>query len=154
MLLKTVMDISSSTLRTLSMLALLVGIDYVCVLAAILADLRSGVLKARRTDTPRTSRGLRHTVEKAARYYVTLFAMSVIDALVLASAFYLRAVGAWEIPPFPLFTTLGSAGLCAIELKSIYENSREKGDYDLVARTLRRMLSDADFRSRLLEMLK
>ncbi|MDE7461245.1 MAG: hypothetical protein K2M85_09255 [Paramuribaculum sp.] len=145
---------SSSTLRTLSLLALLVGIDYVCVLAALLADLRSGVLKARRTDTPRTSRGLRRTVEKAARYYVTLFAMSVIDALALASAFYLRAVVGWEFPPFPLFTTLGAAGLCGIELKSVYENSREKGDYDTVARTLRRMLTDADFRSRLLDMLR
>ena len=119
-----------------------------------MADLRSGLLKAQRSNTPKTSRGLRRTVEKAARYYVTLFAMSIIDALIVASAFYLRAVGGWGLPPFPLFTTLGAAGLCGIELKSVYENSREKGDYDLVARALKRMLSDKDFRARLLDMLK
>lgn len=133
---------------------MLVAIDYVCVLAALMADLRSGLLKAQRANTPKTSRGLRRTVEKAARYYVTLFAMSIIDALIVASAFYLRAVGGWGLPPFPLFTTLGAAGLCGIELKSVYENSREKGDYDLVARALKRMLSDKDFRARLLDMLK
>ncbi len=148
------LTISPSTLRTLSLLALLIGIDYVCVLAALLADLRSGVLKARRADKPRTSRGLRHTVEKAARYYVTLFAMSVIDALTLASAFYLRAVAGWEFPPFPLFTTLGAIGLCGIELKSIYENSREKGDYDTAARAMRRILADPALRAKLLSLLK
>ncbi len=140
-------------LRQGAMLLALIAIDYTGVLAAILADLRSGLLKARRRGEKRTSRGLRRTVEKASRYYVTLFAMTVIDAMTIASLAYLRAVGAWSLPLFPLFTTIGAVGLCVIELKSIYENSQEKGDYDMISRALRRMIADPDFRKSLTALL-
>lgn len=66
----------------MGLIAALVAIDYVCVLLAVLADLRSGILKARRQGVKRTSRGLRRSVEKAGRYYVMLFAMTLIDAMV------------------------------------------------------------------------
>ncbi len=41
----------------MGLIAALVAVDYVCVLLAVLADLRSGILKARRQGVKRTSRG-------------------------------------------------------------------------------------------------
>lgn len=137
-----------------ALLPALVGVEYVCVVAAVLADLRSGVLKARRLGEAVTSGGYRRTVEKASRYFITLIGMTLIDVMLLAAVVYLRAVAGWGIPPFPLFTTVGAAGLGMIELKSIYENSRERGDYDMIVRALRRMIADEKFRKALSELLK
>lgn len=140
-------------LRQGAMLLALIVIDYTGVLAAILADLRSGLLKARRRGEKRTSRGLRRTVEKASRYFVTLFAMTVIDAMAIASLAYLSAIGAWSLPLFPLFTTVGAVGLCVIELKSIYENSQEKGDYDMIRRMVEKIIGNPDLRKQVTDLL-
>lgn len=145
--------INPDTMRQGALLVGLLAVDYAGVLAAILADLRSGVLKARRKGERRTSSGFRRTVEKASRYYVTLFAMTVIDLLVISAVTYLRVVGGWSLPPFPLFTTIGAVGLSCIELKSIYENSQEKGDYDTIRRALTRMMTDREFRAALDKLL-
>lgn len=145
--------INPDTMRQGALLMGLLAVDYAGVLAAILADLRSGVLKARRKGERRTSNGFRRTVEKASRYYVTLFAMTVIDVLVIASVAYLHMVGGWSLPPFPIFTTMGALGLSCIELKSIYENSQEKGDYDIIRRALTRMMTDSEFRAALDKLL-
>lgn len=124
----------------------LVALDYVSVLIAVLADMRSGILKAKRTGETRTSRGYRRTVEKASRYYITLIAMTVIDSMTVSSLIFLSMTGNTTIPPMPLFTTIGAIGLCLIELKSIYENSQVKGDYDSVLKWLQKAFKDPKIR--------
>lgn len=133
-------------------IAALVAVDYVCVLLAVLADLRSGVLKSRRQGVRRTSRGLRRSVEKAGRYYVMLFAMTLIDAMVCGALLFVAAADGPSLPPLPVFSTLGAIGLAMIELKSIYENAHEKDDYDRIIGQLRKLLDDPAVIKRLLEL--
>lgn len=119
----------------------------------MLADLRSGLLKARRQGVRRTSGGLRRSVEKAGRYYIMLFAMTLIDAMVCGALLFLEAADGPSLPPLPLFTTLGAVGLALIELKSIYENSHEKDDYDRIIGQLRKLLDDPAVVKRLLDLV-
>ena len=72
--------LSPATLKTLIWLVVMILVDYAAVITAIMIDFRSGVLRARRRGIPRTSKGYRRSVDKAARYLVTLLASSAIDA--------------------------------------------------------------------------
>lgn len=103
-------------------------IDYFCVLLAVIADLISGVRKAKARGEKCTSSGLRRTVDKIGRYYLALFSMTIIDVLLMASLLYLEDAGVTLIPVFPYMTSFGAMSLVLIEVKSICERSDEKGD--------------------------
>ncbi len=107
---------------------ILLLVDYLGVLCAILADLVSGIRKARRRGERCTSSGLRRTVDKIVRYYVALFSMTVIDVMLIVALSYLRDGGVSLVPVFPYLSTLGSLALASIEVKSIFESSDDKGD--------------------------
>ncbi len=134
--------------------AALLAADYAGVLAAILADLRSGIAKAKRNGEKRTSKGYRATVDKAGRYYLTLFAMTAIDCMIIAAAVFLRAFSGWNIPPFPLFTTAGAVGLAVIELKSIMENTRSGDSLKEAADLLKSLLKNPEVRKAAEDILK
>ncbi len=121
---------------------LTLAVEYASVLGAILVDLRSGTLKARRNGQRRTSSGYRRTVEKASRYYITLFALSVLDAMWIIVALALRGITGWSVPAFPFFTTLGAIGLVLIEIHSVVENSQSRDDITDMARTVTGLLDD------------
>ena len=105
----------------------LMFLEYLLVLIAVLADLVSGVRKARKMGLARRSKAFRRTVDKLARYYNALFALSIVDAMQLLAIAYLRAVESLDsLPLFPLFTLLGAIGIALIELKSIFEKAEVK----------------------------
>ncbi|MEG0011156.1 MAG: hypothetical protein RR706_03210 [Muribaculaceae bacterium] len=107
-------------------LALVLG-EYVMVLFAVIADLISGVRKAKLRGEARQSKALRRTVDKIVRYYNALFALTIIDAMQIAGVLYLRIVeGYISLPTLPIFTLLGSLGVAFIEVKSIYEKAEDK----------------------------
>lgn len=117
--------------------------EYLLVLFAILADLVSGLRKARKRGEARRSKALRCTVEKAATYYNALAALTIIDAMQIAAVIYLRAACGYEnIPLFPILTLLGAIGIAIIEVKSIYEKADEKEqkNFDDAAETILRYL--------------
>lgn len=99
---------------------------YVAVLLLIGADLWSGVRKARRRHELRTSKGYRQTVQKIARYYNMLMALSVMDAMQMGGVWYLNTFYAHAIPLLPVVTLLGAVGIGCIEIKSIYEKAEQK----------------------------
>lgn len=134
--------LSDETLRVLLWAVLTLAVEYASVLVAILVDLRSGTLKARRNGQRRTSSGYRRTVEKASRYYITLFALSVLDAMWIIVALALRGITGWSVPAFPFFTTLGAIGLVLIEIHSVVENSQRRDDITDMARTVTGLLDD------------
>ncbi len=103
-----------------------VVIEYLLVLAATLGDMASGIRKARRRVEPTRSRALRRTIDKLARYYNVLAILTVVDAMQITAAFYLRLVEGYDMPTIPLFTLIGSLGMAFIEVKSIFENGSEK----------------------------
>lgn len=101
--------------------------EYLLVLCAVLADLASGLRKARRRGEARRSKALRRTVEKLATYYNALMALTIIDAMQMAAVLYLRvACGYADLPLLPAMTLFGSIGIAIIEVKSIYEKADEK----------------------------
>lgn len=144
---------SPAAVQSVLLVMILSAIDYCAVFLAVLIDLRSGTLRARREGVPRTSRGYRRTVEKLSGYFVTMLALSVIDALLVLSALLLRVTAGYELPLFPLMTTLGAVGLTLIELKSVMENTRRKSDIMSAARSLSDMLGSKEVRG-LVEELK
>ena len=125
---------------------LLVIIDYFCVLIAVLADLVSGLRKAKSRGEKCTSSGLRRSVDKIGRYYLALFSMSIIDVLIFASLHCLMESGIDLMPCFPYMTTLGAISLTLIEVKSICERSDEKGDLRMTVTRLLELLTRLNLR--------
>lgn len=148
-----VIALSPELVGELLWVAAMLLIDYAAVVAAILIDLRSGVLKARREGKRLTSRGYRRTVEKASRYLVTLLSLTVVDSVVIVAAMLFRATMGWSVPVFPLFSTLGAIALALIEGKSVMENTQRKADFAEAADKAADLLTMDELR-RLIEALK
>lgn len=108
---------------------------YIEVFIMILADLWSGTRKAKQRGEVRSSYMYKKTIDKIARYYNALIALTVIDAMQMGGVWYLDGYYSWSIPIFPVVTLLGALGISLVELKSIYEKADEKvkGDYKEVA---------------------
>lgn len=115
---------------------------YVFVFIAILADLWSGVRKAKKLEIARTSYGFRQTVQKLARYYNALLALTVIDCMQIASVWYLDTYYSYNIPIIPIVTIFGAIGIALIEVKSIFEKAEDKAkkQYSDVGKLLEQMI--------------
>ena len=99
---------------------------YIELFVMILADLWSGIRKAKVRKEIRSSYGYRKTINKVARYYNALIALTVIDAMQMGGVWYLDNYYECRIPIFPVVTLLGAIGMSLVEIKSIYEKSDEK----------------------------
>ena len=130
-------------LRILPVLILMLG-EYVMVLFAVVADLVSGLRKAKLRGEARRSKALRRTVDKLCRYYNALFAMSVIDVMQMAAVAYMSVIGAARLPMLPVFTLFGAICIAIIEVKSIYEKAsdKEKSDAEEAAHKLLRLVRE------------
>lgn len=117
------------TQHTFSSLLQLLVIQYVGVLLAVLADLVSGLRKARRNGDPIISGRLRRTVSKLSSYYLALFCLTIVDALAVTALLTLAELGRPFLPAFPYLTTVGSLSLALIEAKSIAENSPHRTSF-------------------------
>lgn len=113
----------------MSKLAVLLFIEFSLLIAPlffIFADLRSGIRKAKQRGENITSRKLRDTVQKIARYYNVLFVLGVLDFMQMLCMWYMESYEGWSTPLFPFLTLIGSATIGLIEVKSILEPANEK----------------------------
>lgn len=111
---------------------ILLSFEYVLVLLAVLADLVSGCRKAKKRGELRSSYGFRKTVDKLGRYYLPLFALTVVDVMQMVAVWYLITFHNYHIPLFPAMTLLGSIGIGIIEIKSILEKAEDKVKFERV----------------------
>lgn len=107
---------------------LLLAIEYAGVFLAVISDLASGLHKAKARGEKCTSWGLRRTVDKISRYYIALFAVTLVDVMAMAAASALPDDFPVTLPIFPFLTTVSSISLALIEVKSICERSEDKED--------------------------
>lgn len=117
---------------------------YILVLFAILADLWSGVRKARENGIARSSYGYRRTLDKVARYYNVLLALSVVDAMQMSSIWYLEKYYDMVVPMFPFVTLIGALGISLIEIKSIYEKADDKVRIENVGELASKIVTNKD----------
>ena len=111
--------------------AAFVAVEYLLVLAAAIADMASGIRKAKRKGQTTRSRALRRTIDKLLRYYNLLAILTIVDIMQIAATLYLRATEGYALPSIPLFTLIGSIGIALIEVKSIMENGNDKEKSDI-----------------------
>lgn len=144
---------SPLTVKSITWLAAMLLIDYLAVIIAVIIDFRSGILRARREEKPRTSKGYRQSVEKLSRYLITLLSLSAVDAMLVAAAMLFRSTMGWNIPAFPLFTSIGAIALSLIEGKSVMENSQRRSDFTSAAASASQLLSNTEIRN-LIKLLR
>lgn len=123
-------------------LLVLLGADYVGVIAAVAVDLRSGLRKSTRLGRRHTSRGYRRTVDKALRYLATLLSLTLVDFILVLAALCLRITAGWSLPALPWLTTAGALFMMLVEAKSVVENLHEGSDLAEAARSLSKLLAD------------
>lgn len=104
--------------------------EYLLALFVVLADLWSGLRKAKRRGEARRSEALRRTVSKLGQYYNAMFALSVVDLMQIGLMLYLRLSCGWDAPLLPVLTVIGAIGIAIIEVKSIFEKAEEKQQND------------------------
>ena len=113
----------------MSKLAVLLFIEFSLLLAPfffIFADLRAGIRKAKQRGENITSRKLRDTIQKIARYYNVLLVLGVLDFMQMLCMWYMESYEGWSTPLFPWMTLIGSITIGLIEVKSILEPANEK----------------------------
>lgn len=116
----------SKVLGEITGLLKFIGVMYFAVVVFIGLDLWSGVRKARKIGTVRTSDGYKRTMEKLAKYLNPLIGLTVVDVLLLFSPLYSVIK---FLPAFPWITLAGVLFTGFIELKSIREKAEDKQKY-------------------------
>lgn len=99
---------------------------YMLVFFLVIADLCSGVRKAKQRGEMRSSYGYRKTINKIARYYNALLALTIMDCMQMGCLWYLHNYYECKLPIFPFVTLMGALGIGFIEIKSIYEKAEDK----------------------------
>lgn len=118
--------------QQLFVVCVLLFAEYILVFLAVMADLISGCRKAKQRGELRSSYGFRRTVDKLARYYIPLFALTVVDTMQMIVVGYLNGYQGFSIPLLPVMTLLGAIGIGIIEVKSILEKAEDKAKFERV----------------------
>lgn len=113
----------------------------------IALDYWAGIRKARKRGDPIRSDKMKRTVDKISRYYNSIFAMMVLDAIQIAGFVFLHLYDEWSLHTIPVFTFASVAFVAVVEIKSIYEpadakESREMKEVEELAKAIAAHKSD------------
>lgn len=117
---------------------------YILVFLLILADLWSGVRKARAKGVMRTSYGYRRTISKIAQYYNVLIALTIIDGMQMSAVWYAEQYYNYTLFFFPIFTFVITIIISVTEVKSIYEKAEDKVRLDKAGVALAKIIAHRD----------
>ena len=115
----------------------------------IALDYWAGIRKARKRGDPIQSDKMKRTVDKISRYYNSIFAMMVLDAIQIAGFVFLHLYDEWSLHTIPVFTFASVAFVAVVEIKSIYEpadakESREMKEVAELAKAIAAHKSDPE----------
>lgn len=129
---------------TLIFCGILVVLFYIIVLGLIFADLWSGVRKAKQRGEYRTSDGYKRTIDKIAKYYNMMLALTLVDVAQLSIIFFTHWFYGYDIIMLPWFTAIGMLYIAFVEIKSIREPAdiKEKKQQDDFRRLVVQMAKD------------
>ena len=113
---------------------------YILVLVMIMADLWSGLRKAKNNGEMRTSYGYKRTVGKLAQYYNVLIALTIVDSMQMSAVWYFEQYYGNQLWFFPFMTLGGAFLLCLIEIKSIYEKAEDKVRLDKAGQVMGKII--------------
>lgn len=117
---------------------------YMLVLFSVAADFWSGTRKAKKRGEMRSSYGFKRTIDKIARYFNALLALTVVDCMQMGSIWYLDSYYGYHAPIIPVITIIGAIGIGCIEIKSIYEKAEDKVKFKSVGNLAGRIIQNKD----------
>lgn len=128
---------------------------YIIVLALIFVDLYCGVGKAKQRGEMRTSEAYKRTVDKINKYFTMLIALTLVDAMFNAVAFYMCHEYGVDMVMLPYFTLLGASYVSFIEIKSITEPSdiKERKQRQDFKRLIKNLAKDKTFMERVMNIV-
>ncbi|MCF0236633.1 MAG: phage holin family protein [Bacteroidaceae bacterium] len=128
--------------ETLLRHVILINFAAVGIVGAMAIDLVTGIRKARINGKARTSRGLKMTAKKAAKYLTPFATLSFIDLL------------AAVVVPFPPLSMIWAAYCIYCEFVSVRENAWEKSEIERAGKTMHLIVDNKDDIARMVvEML-
>lgn len=130
--------------QQLFVVCVLLFMEYILVLFTVIADLISGIRKAKQRGELRSSYGFRRTVDKLARYYIPLFALTIVDTMQMIVVGYLNGYHGYSIPLLPILTLFGAIGIGIIEVKSILEKAEDKVKFERVGALAGNIIKNKD----------
>lgn len=141
---------------TLIVCGFAVMLFYIAALGLIFADLWAGVRKAKQRGEFRTSEGLKRTVNKFNKYFAMHFAMTIVDAMQISLLYLLYREYGYDIPMLPIFTFFSLCYEAFVEIHSICEPAdiKEKKQQDDFKRMMQQVLSEGNFRERILRVIE
>ena len=123
--------------------AIWILMSLLLVTVAMILDLITGVRKANSRGNLTTSSGFRKTASKATKYYLPILCCSVFDLLFSPLGFY-------NLPYFAMF--MAAFCICC-EIKSVFENTRNKDEIEEMATFLTNIIKSKDNSGELLEKI-
>jgi hypothetical protein len=129
---------------------------YIIALGLIFSDLWAGVRKAKVRGEFRTSDGYKKTIDKIARYFNMIFALSLVDIAQLSLIFFLYyfyRVDIWMVPWFTLF----AVGYVAwVEVHSIWEPAdvKERKQQEEYTRAIEQLIKQCGSVDAVLQAIK
>lgn len=120
------LDSLSNIFASLWREATIMLVFYFLQFLMIMADLWSGVRKAKRVGQYIASSKLRRTVEKVCKYYNMTLLLTLVDVALIVGIQHYNEVAGSALPAFPLFTLLATLLVAGIEGKSIFEKLDRK----------------------------
>lgn len=130
--------------QQLFVICVLLFAEYILVLFTVVADLISGIRKAKQRGELRSSYGFRRTVDKLSRYYLPLFALTIVDTMQMIVVGYLNGYHGFSIPLLPILTLFGAIGIGIIEIKSILEKAEDKVKFERVGALAGNIIKNKD----------
>lgn len=138
-------DFFGITIHSLGVFLIEIVFFYIAIIMFVFADLWSGIRKAKAAGKYCSSRGLRDTINKLAKYFNVIFMFTMVDMVMVFAVSCLD----WGLPHFPFATLLATVGCAFIEIKSVFENmeQKERADIESAAKVIIKIAKDRDIES-------